>query len=110
MLGQLGFDSKYTIGEQLGCSGAQTTAFKLKEDSTDKDFVLRIPNNPDNMERWLLSEKGLDDKQDKYLSDYRGIFVYQEQLNLVRFILYKKWQLVMFLILIFMIDCHVKHN
>ena len=72
LLGQLGFDSKYTIGEQLGRSGAQTTAFKLKEDSTDKDLVLRIPNNPDNMERWLLSEKGLDDKQDKYLSDYRG--------------------------------------
>ena len=33
LLGQLGFDSKYTIGEQLGRSGAQTTAFKLKEDS-----------------------------------------------------------------------------
>ena len=72
LLGQLGFDSKYTIGEQLGRSGAQTTAFKLKEDSTGKDFVLRIPNNPDNMERWLLLEKELDDKREKYLAGYKG--------------------------------------
>ena len=72
LLGQLGFGSKYTIGEQLGCSGAQTTAFKLKEDSTGKNFVLRIPNNPDNMECWLSSEKELDSKRDKYIAGYQG--------------------------------------
>ena len=62
---------KYKIGSPLGRSGASTSAF-LITDATGKEFVLRIPNKPDDIEHWLETEKRQFANQEKYLAGYQG--------------------------------------
>lgn len=62
---------KYKIGSPLGRSGASTSAF-LITDASGKEFVLRIPNKPDDIEHWLETEKKQFANQEKYLAGYQG--------------------------------------
>lgn len=64
-------EGEYTIGEQLGRSGAMTSAYLL----TDKNgghFVLKIPNRMDELEKWINTQKLARDRRNSYVGDYQG--------------------------------------
>ena len=66
---------KYKIGAQLGRSGAETSAYLLT-DSSGKQFVLKVPNNPDGKNKWLEKQQEAIEKKEAYVGDYQGpIFI-----------------------------------
>lgn len=70
---QLG--EEYTIGPQLGISGAGTSAY-LVTDKSGTQFALKIPNNKEETQHWLENQKEAMARRDAYVGDYHGpIFV-----------------------------------
>lgn len=68
-------DGQYEIGTQLGRSGAGSSAYLLT-DTTGKQFVLKIPNNPDETDKWLADQQKAIEKKEAYVGDYNGpIFI-----------------------------------
>lgn len=61
----------YKFVSNKGMSGAFATAYKL-EDKNGNEFVLKIPNNPENSERWIQNQRNTDEKIKKYYNDYKG--------------------------------------
>lgn len=61
----------YKFVSNKGMSGAFATAYKL-EDKNGNEFVLKIPNNPENSERWIQNQRNTDEKIKKYYKDYKG--------------------------------------
>ena len=62
---------KYKIGKQLGRSGQSTSAYLLT-DSSGKQFVLKLPNNEDNADRWMARQKNAIELKESYVGDYNG--------------------------------------
>ena len=62
---------EYVIGGQLGRSGEMTSAYLLT-DKKGKYFVLKIPNNSEELEKWLDIQKRAKDRRDLYVGDYQG--------------------------------------
>ena len=62
---------RYTIGEQLGRSGASSSAYLLT-DEKGNHFVLKIPNHPDKVEEWSKDQEESLDLQKRYVGDYQG--------------------------------------
>jgi serine/threonine protein kinase len=64
-------DGEFTIGEQLGRSGANSSAYLLT-DKNGKNFVLKIPNDLENCNRWQQRQKKANELQNQYFGDYKG--------------------------------------
>lgn len=63
--------SEYKIISSKGMSGSTASAYNLK-DSKGKQFILKIPNNPQNTRRWIQNQKNTQEKIKKYYSGYNG--------------------------------------
>ena len=71
-------DGEFTIGEQLGRSGANSSAYLLT-DKSGKNFVLKIPNNLENLDGWKRRQAKAHDLQDEYFGDYHGAIKHRKE-------------------------------
>lgn len=65
----------YTIGNQLGRSGQRSSAYLLT-DCVGRRLALKIPNDPEQVDQWRISQEHANKNKEAYAGDYEGnIFI-----------------------------------
>lgn len=62
---------EYVIGRQLGRSGEMSSAYLLT-DKKGNHFVLKIPNDSEELEKWGNIQKRAKERRNLYVGDYQG--------------------------------------
>lgn len=62
---------EYIIGKQLGRCGEMSAAYLLT-DKKGRHFVLKIPNNSEELGKWGNIQKRAKERRDLYVGDYQG--------------------------------------
>ncbi|MBQ8250803.1 MAG: aminoglycoside phosphotransferase family protein [Alphaproteobacteria bacterium] len=73
-------NSAFQIGEQIGISGYNSSAYKLQTPKGE-EYVLKIPNNPQD-NRWVESQIGTEKISSHYLLGYEGKVVIPDMIEL----------------------------